>query len=45
MSDPAAAKEIAALWEYIDTRTEADPSEAEVLPSLENLISVGSAES
>jgi chromosome partitioning protein len=42
MSDAAAAKEIAALWEYVELRTEADPDDPEepdVLPALENLLS------
>jgi chromosome partitioning protein len=45
MSDPAAAKEIAALWEYIDLRTEADPEDSDLLPALERLVSQGARDS
>jgi hypothetical protein len=42
MSDAAAAKEIASLWEYIDLRTEIDPDDAEeVMSTLESLAARG----
>jgi chromosome partitioning protein len=39
MSDAAAAKEIAALWEHIHRHTEAGPDGAQALPALERLMS------
>ena len=39
MSDTAAAKEIAALWEHIHLQTEAGADHAEALPALERLVS------
>lgn len=45
MSDPAAAKDIAALWEYIDLRAEVDLDGAAELSARENLMSSDSGES
>ncbi|HTI67894.1 MAG TPA: ParA family protein [Caulobacteraceae bacterium] len=44
MSDPAAAKDIAALWEYIDLRAEVDLDEGEDLSALESPLSSGGGE-
>ncbi len=44
MSDPAAAKEIAALWDFIDAGLVPEPDDDEALPALQEIAASGAEE-